>query len=317
MLLSIIVPVYNVKQYLDECVQSLVDQTYRELEILLIDDGSTDGSGAMCDKWAAADERVRVIHQENRGLAAVRNVGLDAATGEVIYWVDSDDYVDVDLCRKAMEAMERENADIVVIGSWFTGQPLEPRCKVYSGFLSREEILREMMIGDLSDCVWNRLCRREIYEGIRYPEGRNFEDVSTTYKLYLKTEKIFFLPERLYYYRRREGSIVNTMSDKAVRDRFVARHQRFEDLREQYPDIAALGIKATASAGLRYYNRKLLHRRGDSVVEDVRRFFREYREEIYRTAQQEDVKRYCRSETGYVLRQYVRKGARKLLGGRA
>ena len=294
MRISIIVPVYNVEQYLDECVQSIVNQTYQDLEILLIDDGSTDSSGAICDKWAAADSRIRVTHQKNGGISAARNAGLDMATGEAVYWVDSDDYIDKDLCRKAMEAMVSQNADMVVFGSYRFGMDknFEAKGKVYEGYLPRERVLQEMLRGKLSDCVWSRICRRDLYDDIRFPEGRIFEDVATMHKLYLKTEKIFFLPERLYYYRKREGSVVTDLTDTALRDRFLARYQRYSAVKERYPEIAKEGIALIATVGLQYYHRSLWHPVDEDVLAMIMAFYREHRKEIRKTTENKYVKAY-------------------------
>lgn len=196
-LISVIVPVYKVENYLDCCVQSIVNQTYSNLEIILIDDGSPDASGAMCDVWAEKDSRIRVIHQENAGGGAARNAGLDAARGERIAFVDSDDYIAPD-CYQYLHTLLEEGADIAecdfveterndaVFGtdageiSFYT--PLEAmRCHI------RDTAFRQL--------IWNKLYRRETVGDIRFPIGTKIDDEFFTYRVLGNAKRWFAPPE--------------------------------------------------------------------------------------------------------------------------
>lgn len=208
-LISIIIPVYNVAAYLDSSLRTVVSQTYQNLEIILVNDGSGDGSGELCDRWAETDSRIRVIHQSNKGPSAARNAALDAAAGDYILFADSDDLLHPDLCRMLMDAMTPDinitMCDIVHVypdRSWTFS--LEDGRSV----LPAEEVIRQMwyQTGFLPG-VWAKLYRKEVFSGIRFAEGLIFEDIYFLHELYWAAEKIAYLPSRLYGYLHRENSI--------------------------------------------------------------------------------------------------------------
>ena len=184
-LLSVIVPVYRVEQYLHKCLDSLVDQTYRNLEIILVDDGSPDTCGAICDAYAARDERIRVIHQENRGLSGARNTGLDHARGEFVAFVDSDDYLEKDMYAQLMAAAVGESADIV-IGDFY--MILETGISRRYSRMSVDTPLRQVQVMVLADRIqsylWNKLYRRSLFDGIRFERIRGFEDLLVTPRIF-------------------------------------------------------------------------------------------------------------------------------------
>ena len=214
-LVSVIIPVFNVAPYLREALDSVVQQTWPHLEIIIVDDGSTDGSGKICDEYRA-DARVQVIHQENRGLSAARNAGLDRAAGEYIAFLDSDDAWHPDFIRKLMGAME--NADIAICQYEVHRLKLDTRGQIcpaaQKGFYSRKEALRALVEGTINVSVWNKLFRKELWTEIRFPEGHNYEDIDTTCRVFDLCSRISFLDEPLYLYRKRPGSITRTGSRK-------------------------------------------------------------------------------------------------------
>ena len=205
-IISVIVPVYNTAPYLPECIRAILAQTYENLEILLIDDGSTDGSGQICEEFARRDSRIRCIRQENRGLSAARNRGLDAARGQYISFVDSDDTVAPAMLEKLLAALQKSEADMALCNLLRAGRPTPMK----AGVLGPESFL-ETLLGP--DCwyyvtVPNRLCRREIWDGLRFPEGYLHEDEAVAYPLAARCRRIVLVEEALYFYRSRPGSIM-------------------------------------------------------------------------------------------------------------
>ena len=200
-LLSVIVPVYRVETYLRKCLDSLVNQTYANLEIILVDDGSPDNCGAICDEYASRDSRITVIHQENRGLSGARNTGLDKATGEFVAFVDSDDYLELSMYEQLMDAAVENGADIVV-GDFYTileSGTVRRYSPIQNGMPL--EKVQELILEDrLPSYVWNKIYRRKLFAGIRYEPIRGFEDLQITPRLFQRAKKVAFVPEAGYYY---------------------------------------------------------------------------------------------------------------------
>ena len=241
-LVSVIIPVYNVAPYLREALDSVVHQTYSNLEILIVDDGSTDGSGEICEEYRS-DDRVQVIHQENRGLSAARNTGLDRAAGEYIAFLDSDDAWRPDFIEKMLEAMENmENVDITACRYEIhqrrldsTWKKIEPTAA--KGFYGREKALRALADGTINVSVWNKLYRRELWKKTRFPEGHNYEDIDTTYRIFDICKHVYFLDHPLYLHRRRPGSITNIATKKNLEDRNLAYEHLEAYIESNIPEI--------------------------------------------------------------------------------
>lgn len=214
-LISVIVPVYNVEKYLERCINSLLCQTYESLEIILVDDGSTDASPQMCDEFAARDGRIKVVHKQNGGLSDARNAGLKAATGEYIGYVDSDDWIEADMYEKMYRACVENDAQLCV-------------CRYFREFadrtegggsgecipLTRDALLRIYIGGHeryvIYNSVWSKLFQRGLVEGVRFPKGRNSEDIMYTTRAFCRLERAVYLDKCLYHYvLDREGSIMN------------------------------------------------------------------------------------------------------------
>ena len=242
--ISVIIPVYNVAPYLREALDSVVNQTYRSLEILVIDDGSTDGSGSICDEYKT-DPRVTVIHQPNRGLSNARNTGLDAATGDFIAFLDSDDAWYPSFIEELFSAIA--DADIAVCqvifrktrGSLLAPGEKEPRTQpgTKAGTYGREDSLRMVVNGAISWSVWNKLYRAELWKTIRFPDGHNFEDLDTMYRIVDLCKTVTVIDLVLYYYRGRPGSITQTISWKNLDDRKKAMLRLEEYVRSHTPEI--------------------------------------------------------------------------------
>jgi len=213
-MISVIIPVYNVEKYLRECLDSVTGQTYTDLQIIVVDDGSTDGSGAVCDEYARKDARVQVIHQQNQGLSAARNAGIDQAAGEYILFVDSDDYLLPRCAETLYRLVKAHQADIGVCsyqllmadGSTRPATLVPPDgVEVYNGREIQQAYLRQQKIGDIA---WGKLYARGLFETIRYPVGRYYEDMMTTFKLLHKAGRVVSTPEVGCMYRQRADSIV-------------------------------------------------------------------------------------------------------------
>ena len=223
-LISVIVPVYRVEKYLERCVKSILSQTYKHLEVILVDDGSPDQCPAICDACAEKDARVKVIHQENKGLSGARNAGIDAASGEYLAFVDSDDYVSPHFIEELYQLLQDTGCAIgqcrfsYVKGDGLVEEGDSAFC-IYRG-----ESLMEQLYGpeEKATCfvvAWNKLYRAELFKetGIRYPEGRIHEDEATTYRLFHEAKKLAFLDRALYgYYTENGGSITSVFSAKRL-----------------------------------------------------------------------------------------------------
>lgn len=219
-LISIIVPVYNVEKYLDECVNSIVNQTYHNLEIILVDDGSPDSSPRMCDEWAARDSRVKVIHKPNGGLSDARNVGIDASTGELLMFVDSDDFVKTDMVESLHTLMAKTRADVACGGvyKFINGKstPVYNDCIVAETSFSGLEQLKNLLNSKTDVAAWGKLYKKASIGAHRFIKGRYNEDVIFLFGLYQKCECVAYTDKRFYYYRDTQGSITNTISSRTM-----------------------------------------------------------------------------------------------------
>ena len=217
-LISVIVPVYNVEDYLDQCLESIVAQTYRHLEILIVDDGSTDGSGDMCDIWAERDARIRVIHQPNGGLSAARNTALDRMTGEMVIMVDSDDLLHTEAISVLLNTMQEHNADVVIPEFVsFYGNDVKWCDTATTGsnpqhYDSQGALMAIYYQHGVSNSSCGRLFKAAMFNSLRYPVGQYYEDLAIIYPLYQHCEQVVKIDDRLYGYRQRTDSILGRFS---------------------------------------------------------------------------------------------------------
>ncbi len=210
-IISIIVPVYNVESYLERCLTSILEQTYSNLEVILVDDGSTDGSEIICDRVAERDCRIKVIHQENVGLSGARNAGIDAATGRYIFFCDSDDYLQIDALEKMLNKLKKDHADIVSCGIMKVGHGVQEIMtdSCHGRFSGHESVIQMMRGNNVCTVTWNKLYRSDLFEGIRFPVGVLNEDEATIYKVLYKARVVSYLPDCLYMYYQRENSLIH------------------------------------------------------------------------------------------------------------
>lgn len=211
-IISVIVPCYNVEAYLPKCIESIISQTYNNLEIILVDDGSPDNCGRICDEYANKDSRIKVIHKKNGGLSDARNVAIDVATGEWITFVDSDDYVSADYVETLYGLVDRNKCKVGVacFVEFHEGCKSHTQQPVYKEFVfSKWEGIEKMFYQELFDTTaWCKIYHRTLFEtGIRFPFGIYYEDVPTVYLLFMLTDKVAFCNKRIYNYLLRGNSI--------------------------------------------------------------------------------------------------------------
>lgn len=217
--ISIIVPIYNVEEYLTECIESILNQTFKEFELILVNDGSTDNSGDICEKYKNIDDRIKVIHKNNGGVSSARNAGLSIAEGKFIGFVDSDDLIHVEM-YEALYKLAVDNEADIVSASVKCFNDIKELDKIessnYKINIYENNIIEANYNDELNEvAVWNKIYKSKIFSNIRFPEGRIYEDVSTTYKLYLNCNKLVDIKRELYFYRVRAGSITrNKFNDK-------------------------------------------------------------------------------------------------------
>ena len=245
-LISVIVPVYKVESYLDRCVASIVNQTYSNLEIILVDDGSPDRCGAMCDAWAEKDPRIKVIHKENGGLSDARNAGMAAATGEYIAFVDSDDWVDALMYQCLYEAMTTTGSDIASCGArrvWLDGRSAQELLSLNRDCVLEQNDSMEALITEkgLVQTVWNKLYRRNVTDGILFPVGLIHEDEFWTWQVVARAKRVVTIKESYYNYLQRDSSIMGAgYSEKSLLV-VKAKTERQKYLEKSMPSLTDMG----------------------------------------------------------------------------
>lgn len=263
-LVSVVLPIYNVEKYLDRCVQSVVDQTYGKLEILLVDDGSPDRCPEMCDEWAKKDGRIRAIHKANEGLGLARNTGMENASGEYVCFIDGDDYVDPQTIQLALAQAEQTGADVTVyglvnvdrFGKAKNAVVPSPSRLCYCGAETREEFLPKLLYDPASGLTASACCMlyamKTIREsGWRFVSEREIvsEDTYSLLRLFASVQKVAVVPRALYYYCRNDDSLTHTY-----------RRDRYEKIRTYYDECAKLcaeedyGDRILSCVGLTYFS---------------------------------------------------------------
>lgn len=259
-LISVVIPVYNVEKYIRESLDSIINQTYKNLQIILIDDGSTDSSRSICDEYAASDDRITVIHQKNAGAGAAKNTGLDLIQGEYFSIIDSDDYIELNMYEKMVCYMENYRVDVVqcLFRNVFVNR------KVYRNYIvkskpirkvSRNKFLKEYLYDWKYAIFWNKLFKTSLLKNIRFPIGRKIDDEFFTYKLICNSEHIVNTQDVFYNYRMRQSSVMNENADKRlILDRIDCFVERYEYVSERFPELEVLYYQKLADALIYYKN---------------------------------------------------------------
>ena len=276
--ISIIVPVYKVEAWLERCVDSILAQTLADFEVILIDDGSPDGSGAICDRYAERDSRVRVLHTVNRGVGAARNAGLDAARGEFLGFVDSDDWIDPDMFEVLHREIELAKADLASCSISFEqeGRRIPARKSGLRSVWDQAEFTR--MISEdvtITNHVWNKLFRREWWADARFREGCFYEDIYMYSLLLPRLCKATYLEVPKYHYRINQGGICGGRTPSSQWDCYDAFRERWVWLRASHPQWEPYAVTSMVRPGLQVYDAFILGRgmpgeRAQQVVADFR-----------------------------------------------
>lgn len=241
-LISIIIPVYKVEKYLEKCIESVLKQTYTNLQIILVDDGSPDNCGKICDEYAKKDPRIEVIHKVNGGLSDARNVGIAKAKGKYIGFVDSDDYIKEDMYEILINLIKEYDADVSICNLYDVIDGKEYIRNNENGIqeYSRLEILKEVLLDkNIQSYAWNKLYKKELFDEIKYPIGKKYEDIGTTFYVFEKCNKIVVTSEPEYYYLKRSDSLVNNVTESTILDytdiiiqRYLYTQKNIEKLRK-------------------------------------------------------------------------------------
>lgn len=279
-LVSIIVPVYNVEQYLDKCIESIVTQSYINLEIILVDDGSKDKSGEICDIWAKKDRRIKVIHKKNGGLSDARNKGLDIVTGDIISFVDSDDYVSEYFYEKLINIMEQTNSDIVEceFKKFNENEIVDYTNKDTIEFISfnTEDAIKNLILNcRLSTTVWNKIYKTNVIKRLKFRVGKTNEDDFYTYLAFNNAKKITKVQDELYYYLQRPESIMGKVYKLNRLDEIEAKYERLKYIERNYKNLVLIAKQDTILGSLYAYQR-LLKDGEKSDIEKGKKILNEY-----------------------------------------
>lgn len=221
-MVSVIVPIYNVEKYVGKCVDSIINQTHAELEIILVDDGSTDSSGKICDALKQQDERISVIHKENGGLSDARNCGIDHAAGEWVVFIDGDDFIHPHMIERLYQLAEQYDSDIVACGfepvlEAEEIRPMEQTQKEAVHIYETNDIFAQFGRLEIT-LAWNKIYRKNLFDTIRYPKGRVHEDEYIIHHLAGECKRLVYTEEKLYYYLTRNGSIMSKVTKQRIED---------------------------------------------------------------------------------------------------
>jgi len=240
-MISVIVPVYNVEAYLDRCVESLVGQTYKDLEIILVDDGSPDNCPEMCDAWARKDSRIQVIHKINGGLSAARNAGIEAASGEYIGFIDSDDWIARDMYQDLIDAIEKDNADLAVTGisrTYDNGYSVEQYVHENAFSITGSKIVLEYLKqSTFSTSANDKLYRRELFSERRFPVGKLYEDAPVIFDILCGINKVTVVGKPQYSYFQRADSICGQKFSLRKMDHYAFSKDIWEKTIKLYPQF--------------------------------------------------------------------------------
>lgn len=261
---TIIVPVYNVEKYLPECIESLINQTYKNIQIILVDDASTDKCSEICDWYAEKDDRITVIHKEiNSGAASARNKGIDNAEGEYICFVDSDDYILPDFVEKLLANLYEYDADIAVCSftSVFCNRQerysFSDRIKVFTN----KEYLEQLLVDWTCALACNKIFKAKLLENVRYEEGHKIDDEFFTYRLIMRANRIVQIDDSLYMYRMRASSVMKSAKNEKQRfcDQIDFMEKRYINIKNEYPELKKSYIENLADNFIRFFRCNTLY----------------------------------------------------------
>lgn len=281
--ISIIIPIYKVEKYIKQCVDSVLNQTYSNLEIILVDDGSPDNCPNICDDYALLDKRIKVIHKINGGLSDARNAGIKIATGDYLAFVDADDFVEVDMYETMLNDIEKSKAEVAICGRYYLYDNVKVvRAKqgIYLEMTAEEAIAKMNLnvFGYYDVASWDKLYLRELFQDIEYPVGVTSEDWFVTYKVLSKTSKVVYNSTPKYYYRQRYGSI--THSKVVSLNPIIASEEVLEYVKITYPRTIKEAITSYVYASIGVYDNVILHSSVDKKLKskieyDIKKYYKD------------------------------------------
>lgn len=284
--ISVLVPVYNSEKYLRKCVDSILKQTYENIELILVNDGSTDSSYEIMENYKEKDERVKAIHIDNKGVANARNVLLDNATGVYYTYVDSDDWIEPDYLQELYNQIVKENADICVGNCvQYIENTNEYKHKdfgihkncVYNKYEAVEELMYHNF---LRHSPWGKLYKKEVFDGMRFPLGYHYEDLALIYKLFLKAEKIVYTPIEKYNYMVREGSIVHRkLKEEDINAILNYSEEIISVLEKEAPEILNCGKYSLLMHSVKILSNMKL-KQDKEYVDRIMNIFKKYRKVV-------------------------------------
>ena len=272
-LISIIIPIYKVEQYLDKCIQSIINQTYKNLQIILVNDGSPDKCGKICDEYALKDNRIEVIHKINGGLSDARNVGIGRAKGKYIGFVDSDDYIEKDMYENMYNLLEERNADVCICNFYNVIENNNIIKNPNNGIqeYNKIDILKEILLDkQIQSYAWNKLYKSELFDNVKYPVGKKYEDIGTTFYILEKCNKVVVTDLPKYYYLNRIDSIVNNLSEQTVIDYVDLINERYDYIENKYSELRRYNIYYLARTLITAYtDLQKLKKPGKEIIEKL------------------------------------------------
>lgn len=236
-LVSIIVPVYKVEQYLKRCMDSILNQTYKNIEVIMVNDGSPDNCPALCDEYEKIDSRVRVIHKENGGLSSARNVALDTLNGDYVFFVDSDDWLALDTLEVLNEYLEKDYDMISFQRTYLTEEKVVEKGEKNPKDMDVSQYIDASFLGRYDFFVTTKIFKTEVFNNVRFLEGRNYEDLEIMHRLFLNMKKVVGLDYFLYYYwKGNEGAITNTITMKNIKDHYLSANEIYRASKKYLED---------------------------------------------------------------------------------
>lgn len=303
-LISVILPIYNIKSYLDKCMESLFAQTYKHLEIIMVDDGSTDGSEKLCDEYLAKDNRVRVFHKKNGGLSDARNYGIERSDGEYITCIDPDDFVDKDYVEYLYHLLNKFGCKMSICQHRVVFDSGKIEEKGFSGaeVLSNKRCIERMLYHDVVDTsAWAKLYHKSLFDTVQYPVGKLFEDIATTYKLMLQCDKIVVGYQSKYNYIIRSNSIVNGKFNPKKLDLLEMTDSMGEEVLTVYPDLKNAVLRRRVYARFSTLNQMLYVQGYEKVRKKIIDFINKHSVEVLQDTRtpRRDKAAICLLKCGY------------------
>ncbi len=315
MLVSVIIPVYNVEKYLDKCVESVLNQTYNNLEIILVDDGSTDNCPGKCDEWANKDKRIKVIHKQNGGASDAKNVGLDNMTGEILMFLDADDYLTLDTIEILLNLMIKHNAD-VSCGTYIkVDENYSPLSKSNDKELIcvyENDNKFDFLIEHGIECVvaWGKLYRKNVFNKLKYPFGKINEDEFVVHQYIERAEKIVYINKPIYFYLQRKTSTMGNGFSKKSLEAFEALKERIDFFKSK--NVSLKYLKFAYGSYLRdivnfYFKSENNSEINKLVLEEFENFKKLHRESGIKLFLKDEIKFFLFKHCKFLLKKLLKK----------